>query len=43
MFNGMKVLFFKGTSSMPDIMYLLNKILIKHGTTAERYVRSKMT
>lgn len=42
-FNGLKVYFFKGTTFMPNVMFLPGKILLKKGTVEELYVRKLMS
>lgn len=41
-FKGRKVLFFKGTLSMPNVMYLPGKILVKRNTSEELYIRRRI-
>lgn len=43
MFTDLKVYFFKGIPSMPDIMTLPGKLLIKRGTIAERMIKTLLT
>lgn len=39
-FKGLKVLFFKGTPSMPSVMYLPGKILVQKGSLAATVLRT---